>query len=509
MQQVAGLLFNGLVGLDEDARPVPELASDWEIADGGRNYRFFLRPNVRWHDGMPLTAADVKFSYEAALVRYHARTQSSLAQALEQPCTQAPAAPSCPSIQATEATAGSPATVVFRFAQPYAALLQQLTHTDGAIIPKHIWDRAGTLPTPGQPWPTGQNPVATGPFRFVSHSTSEIVFERNTEFFRPGLPYFDRVVHRAVTSPAESLRRGEVDWIWGAPGQAIPGLRADPNVRVFTGSMSAGGSTNCVLKIPINLWARGATPAQVRAGTAPPHPILSDQRVRQAVAHALNREEYVGSVLRLDGGRVANAPIHSGMPFAHAPQQFPTYDLDEARRLLGEAGWTGDTGIRSRGGAPLSIDTYGFAGVQTDLMNRMKQDLAAVGIDLRVNTIDPGAMNARYANRDYDTLVFSNCQATDPEIGVRRLYHSSAITGAPFTNGAGYRNPDVDRLFEEGARGFPADRTTAYRQAQQQIARDLPYLWLLETVSNRAWRSNCEGFMPYTGHFAETAFCRR
>jgi peptide/nickel transport system substrate-binding protein len=119
-------------------------------------------------------------------------------------------------------------------------------------------------------------------------------------------------------------------------------------------------------------------------------------------------------------------------------------------------------------------------------------------------------MSTLYQNRNYDTLVFSNCQGFDPEIGVRRLYHSSAITGAPFTNGAGYKNDAVDQAFDEAAqRVDQAERTPIYNRAATQIGRDLPYLWIVENVANRAYRSSCEGLKAYTGHFAETGFCRR
>lgn len=248
MQQAAGLLFSGLVEIDENAKPVPELASKWDVRDGGRTYEFTLVQGVRWHDGRPLTAADVKFSFEAALLRNHARTQSSVGPALAQPCTRAPAPPSCPSIEAVEASGDQPARVIFRFANPYAPLLQQLGHTEGAIIPKHVWD-GKPPPTAATPWPPGQNPIGSGPFKFVSHSPSEIVFERNPDYFRQGLPYLDRVVQRAIPTLAaqvQALTAGEVDWIWTVRGQDLPAVKGNQALRVVTGSQSGGGSSNCV-----------------------------------------------------------------------------------------------------------------------------------------------------------------------------------------------------------------------------------------------------------------------
>ena len=514
MQQAAGLLFSGLVEIDDRARPVPELATRWDVRDGGRTYEFTLAEGVKWHDGKPLTAADVKFSFEAALLRNHARTQSSIGPALAQPCAPAPSAPSCPSIEATEATGGQPAKVVFRFANPYAPLLQQLTHTDGAIIPKHVWD-GKQPPTAATPWPQGQNPIGTGPFRFVSHSASEIVFERNQDYFRKPLPYLDRVVQRAIPTPAaqvQALSAGEIDWLWNVRGQDLPGLRGNPNVRVVTGSQSAGGSTNCVLKLTLNLHQEGVPPTQVRQGTPPPHPVLGDLRIRQAIAHGLKTDEYVEKVLQNDGGRLATGPVHSAMGWAHADAPIPKFDQAEARRLLDQAGWAspGPGQPRARAGTPLVIDMYHFAGNEADLATKVQQDLSPLGIRVELRQVDPAGKNALYSNRNFDTIVVSNCQGTDPEIGVRRFYHSSAITGAPFTNGAGYKNSEVDQGFAQAVqRTGEADRGPLYKKAQEQIAKDLPYLWLLETVANRAHSTKCQGFKAYSGHFAEEAFCRR
>ncbi|MDP8976712.1 MAG: ABC transporter substrate-binding protein [Actinomycetota bacterium] len=514
MQLAAGHLFNGLVEIDDKAKPVPELATKWDVRDGGRTYEFTLAEGVKWHDGKPFTAADVKFSYEAALLRNHARTQSSIGPALAQPCAAPPAAPSCPSIEATEASGGQPAKVVFRFANPYAPMLQQLTHTDGAIIPKHVWD-GKPPPTAATPWPPGQNPVGTGAFKFVSHDASEIVFERNPDYFRTPLPYLDRMVQRVVPTPAaqvQALTAGEIDWLGNVRGQDLAGLRTNPNVKVDTGSQSAGGSTNCILKLAFNLQHEGVPPAQVRQGSAPAHPVLGDVRVRQAIASSLKLDEYPEKVLQNDGGRLATGPVHSAMAWAHADAPIPKLDPTRAGQLLDAAGWQspGAGQPRRKGGQELSIDMYHFAGNEAALGTKLQQDLAPIGVKVELRQVDPAGKNSLYSARNFDSIIVSHCQATDPEVGVRRFYHSTAITGAPFTNGAGYKSTEVDQRFDQAAQRLgEAERGPLYKQAQEQIAKDLPYLWLLETVSNRAYSTKCQGFQPYSGHFADGASCRK
>jgi peptide/nickel transport system substrate-binding protein len=287
MQQVAGLLYNGLVELDEAGKPVPELATSWDIRENGKVYEFTLREGVKWHDfatsGKYVTAADVKFSFEV-LLRNHGRASTSITPALEQPCSTGAAPLSCPSITASEASPGSPAKVTFRFANPYAPLLQQLLHTDGPIIPRHVWD-GKPPPTAATPFPDGQDPVGTGPFKFSSQNANEIVFARNPDYFKAGLPYLDRVVWRVTAAPRQDLETGAIDWIWSTTGTDLPALRENPKIAINTGTVSAGGSTNCTVKLLLNLWKEGEQPGAIRDGSAAPHRMLGDVNVRRRGGH--------------------------------------------------------------------------------------------------------------------------------------------------------------------------------------------------------------------------------
>ena len=104
---VTDQIFNGLVGLDESLSPVPELAESWSLEDEGRTYRFALRRDVTWHDGTPFTAADVKFTFEEALLKYHSRTRAALQDLVERIETP------------------DDHTVVFRLRRAYSPLLQR------------------------------------------------------------------------------------------------------------------------------------------------------------------------------------------------------------------------------------------------------------------------------------------------------------------------------------------------------------------------------------------------
>ena len=142
----AELLYNGLLGRDERGDAIPDLAESWTIEQAGAVYRFRLRNDVTWHDGTRFTSADVKYTFEEVLLKFHARTKASMGGALA-------------SIDAPDDR-----TVVFRFKQPYAPLLMQLDATEAPIIPKHVYQ--GSDP---QTYPANTQPIGTGPFRFTSY----------------------------------------------------------------------------------------------------------------------------------------------------------------------------------------------------------------------------------------------------------------------------------------------------------------------------------------------------
>ncbi len=475
------LMYNGLVGLGPNLEPVPELAESWEIEGDGAIYRFTLRDGVTWHDGTPFTSADVKFSFEEVLLEFHSRTRASLMPVLD-------------AIETPDER-----TVVFRFRQPYAPLLLQLDVTEAPIVAKHIYE--GTDP---QQNPANTAPVGTGPFKFVSYTPgAEVVMERNPDYFKEGLPYLDRVIERVIPeegSQVIALEAGEVDWIWGVPGPDQQRLEADPGVELIRTDRNPGGS-NCIMTVSFNLE----------------RPLFADPRLREAIASALDRDQFLERVL-FGQGRVAQAPISSGIPWAHAEDlALPAYDRAEAERLLDAAGWAREgNGVRTAqgvegvpDGTPLAFDFLHFP-TFTQYGELLRAQLADVGAEVTLRPLEPPVfVETVFTERDFDTNVISYCNGNDPEIGVRRMFDSSNIGTVPFSNAAAYRNPEVDRLFAEAARTLGRDeRGDVYRQIQEIVAGDLPYWWLVETSATRAHTADCTGFSPYA-QFAESAYCTR
>jgi peptide/nickel transport system substrate-binding protein len=478
----AELIYNGLLGRDERGDSVPDLAESWVIEQSGAVYRFRLRDGVTWHDGTRFTAADVKFSFDEVLLKFHARTKASMSGALA-------------GIEAPDDR-----TVIFRFKQPYAPLLQQLDATEAPIVAKHLYQ--GSDP---QTNPANASPIGTGPFKFVAYKKgAEIRLARNAAYSKRGLPYLDEIVMRVIPDPGTqvlALESGEVDFLWGVPGPHQSRLQADARFRMGQTSYHPGGS-NCIMTVSFNL----------------DRPTLKDVRVRRAIALALDRDAFLRQVL-FNEGKVATAPISSEILWAHARGlTLPSFDRAEAERLLEAIGWKKERDAtrvaRGVAGVPdgtrFTLDFLHFPAF-AKYGELMRQQLGAVGIDVTQRPLEPAVFAPTvFKDRAFDTNVISYCNGPDPEIGVRRMYHSSQIGPAPFTNAAGYRNERVDALFDHAGRTVERERRSElYRQIQEILVQELPYVWLVETPTTRAWAARCSGFKAWTGLFAEEASCKR
>ena len=476
----SALLYNGLLTLDDSLTPRPELAEKWEVEDGGARYVFHLRRDVRWHDGRPFTSADVKFTFDEVLLKFHARTRASVTPALLR-------------IDAPDDT-----TIVFQFRRPYAPLLQQLDVVEAPILPKHLF--VGTDPLRN---PANISPIGTGPFRFVSYRTgSEIRYAANRDYFG-GAPKVRDLILRIIPDASTqviSLEAGEVDWLFNVPGPDRERLARNPRVKFLYTTVSPGGS-NCLTTLGFNLdraWLR-------------------DVRVRRGITHAVNRQQFVDRVL-FGSGRVAAAPISSGIAFAHATDlQLPVYDSAQASRLLDAAGWRriGSDVRVARGAAGIADGTrfvIGFKGLpgQMNYGELLRAQLRMLGIDLRLEPLEQAVfVNAVFTARDFDMAIASYCNGMDPEIGVRRQYASSSVAPVPFSNMAGYRNATMDSLFDRAGSSLDvAERRKFYRQIQELAVRDQPYVWLVETINVRAYTTRCRGYRR-TAHFAASAECSR
>jgi peptide/nickel transport system substrate-binding protein len=456
-------IFNGLVALDDHLNPVPDLAASWSLSGDGKAYTFHLRSGVKWQDGQPFSSADVKFTFEQGLLKYHSRTKAGLTPVLAGIDTP------------------DPLTVVFHFKQPYGPLLQRLDVVEASIIPMHIYAGKDLLKDPAN-----LTPIGTGPFKFVEYVKGDhVTLERNPNYFKPGLPYLDKIIFRIIPdteTATQALEQSEVDYLESVSGADIPRLRSNSQLTLVQGFGGSGGSLCQDTLIP-NL-------------TKAP---FNNPDVRRAFYQALDRKFLLDHVY-FDQGLVSTGPISQQMTWAYSPDvtSYP-YSPASANQLLDQAGFP-----RGPDGNRFTV-TFTFASSFAQLGAAMREQLKQVGINLVLESLDfNAAVQKVFVQKNFDLGIASYCNGYDPEIGVRRLYVSTNIGPIPFSNGAGYRNPQIDQLFNQAA--ALTDRTQraqVYAAIQKTLTDDLPYFWLVDTQGYRANRSTFTGFHPANNLFED------
>lgn len=475
------LIYQGLLSLDKDLNPEPELAESFEVEEDGKVYRFALRDGVKWHDGRPFTSEDVKFTFERVLLEFHPRTRSVLRTKLE--AIETP----------------SPLSVVFRLNEPFTVFPQLLTVGDAPILPKHIFE-SGDVET----HPANLAPVGTGPFRFVSLTPeSELRLARNADYFREGLPYLDSVVYRVIpeaTTLLTALEKGEVDVILDFE-EPTPDLNRREDDRFEVVATNADAATgNCTAFLGFNL----------------DRAMFADALLRRAIAHGLDRNKMLEEI-QFGYGRPADSPINSGISWAHSDDlDYPDFDRKKAATMLDDAGWLEGPDDRRLArnvpgvdeGTPLRFEILSSRD-RAKMNESIKEQLSALGVEVVPTPVDSDLRSVRvHEQRDFDAYLTGPCQRTDPEIGLRRIIHSSGIVPIENTNGAGYKNPEVDDLMDQAAAEPDREvRADLYKRMQEILVRDMPYIWLLEGDQVNLRSRSCAGIEFDSVHLADRAYC--
>lgn len=463
---VASKIFDGLLTFDLEGKPRPQLAQSWNVSADGLTYTFHLRPGVTWHDGTPFTADDVAYSLTDVWKVFHGRGRTTFANVVE---VQTP----------------SPLTVVWKLSKPAPYLLSCLSASESTVLPKHLYEGTDVLTNPHN-----VSPVGAGPFRFVRWQRgAEIVLERNPAYWAPAEPKLDGIVVRFMpdsTASAVAIESGSVDLTSQMPLSETARLKANPSLLVQPEipSLSPGWT-----QFEFNL----------------DRPFLQDVRVRQAFAHAIDRDFIAKSII--GSAEAADSPVPLELADFHAPDlpRYP-FDLDRANALLDQAGLArGKDGVRLR----LHLD-FASSIVNTRISSYIRSTLSKAGVDLTPRPQDQGEyINRVYSRREFDTCMTGSGAGRDPAVGVQRYYWSKNFKrGVAFSNGAHYANPQVDRLLEAAQVEIdPAKRRDLYNRFQQIAMTELPYLPLAWThilvASNRRVKNLLADLGGLNGNFAK------
>jgi len=432
--EIDGFVFNGLIKYDRNLQGfVGELAESWKVKEGPEpEITFSLRKGVLWHDGKEFTAEDVKFTYDKIMDEKTNTVRRSDYELVK------------------KAEVLDPYTFKVTYRQPFSP---GLSTWGMGMLPKHLLENQDINTTP-----FNRRPIGTGPFRFAEWVTDErITVEANPKYFE-GKPYLDRIIYRIIPDPSltemELLTRGiDAYSVWPFEFQR---MKEVPFLNVYT--QPSLGYTY----IGYNLK----------------NPLFQDKRVRRALTYAINREEIVQYVL-YGLGVVANGPFPPQFWYSNPNVKPLPYDPAKARQLLADVGWKANSdGILEKNGKPFSFKLITNSGNETrrDVGVLVQRALREIGIDVKFEFYEWSVFLKNFINvKAFDACILGWSLSPDPD--AYQIWHSSQIEKG--FNFVSYRNPEVDRLWEEGRREYDIEkRKAAYWRINELMAEDQPYTFL-------------------------------
>jgi peptide/nickel transport system substrate-binding protein len=450
-------ILEPLVIFDEKLQIKPVLAASYDQV-GPTRIRFKLKPGIKFHDGTPLNAAAVRFTFERAFKGTPPGRWASLAGPI------------------VGAEVVDDLTVDIVTSEPYGPTIRSLAMVYAGIVSPAAVQKMGA--------DFMRAPVGTGPYKFVEWKTNtHVIMERNADYWGEKAP-LDRVVFKVV--PEESarmiaLQTGDADMVMLPAPSSLPPLRRDakftihevPGVRVVGLDMHAG---------------------------LPP---FDDVRVRQAVFHAIDRKAILDNIL--EGAAVAAKGIMSPGVFGARDLQLDgVYPFDRARAkaLLAQAGWTpGSDGVLQKGGQRLALSYLTSRGrflKDYEITEAVQAMLREVGIETKIETGEWAAVFTKLRSDPFPHHLYTSSWLTvnlDADATLRARYHSKQTPPTGWNNFR-YANPKVDTLVEQARRSVnQAEREKLYGEAQDIIVKEMVQIPIYNTRETIVTRAYVKGFV--------------
>jgi peptide/nickel transport system substrate-binding protein len=450
------MLFTPLVQFDDKLQARPYLAERWDLADTA--VTFHLRHDVRWHDGRPVTAEDVKFTFDLA----------------KNPEAGSGLVGSVYLTQVSSATVVDSFTVRFGFAAPHADALEDFWWSP---VPKHLLESVPLTALAQAPY--NRRPIGSGPFKFVEwRQGNSLTLEANPDFPAGlgGRPALDRIVFRVIPEPTTlvtELLNGTADVI---------AYTLLPDQAAQVRSQEAQG-------FKLNHYPGREFYYIGWNNTREP---FNDPAVRRALGMAIDKGRMIQGLLR-GFGQPAHGVIPPYSPMHTDVAADDPFDVAAARSALAAAGWrdgNGD-GILEKNGRPLRfiLLTNSENRLRQDVQAFVQQQLRAVGADAQLRTIEFQTMLQQHKARDYDAIITSWVLDTfrvDPVA----LFACSEARRTGTANRAGYCNPEVDQLMERGTRETdPVQAKPVWADFSRAILRDQP-------ITTLFWMEDMAGVGP-------------
>ena len=427
-------IFNNLVVFDQHVAQdslnsiVPDLATEWSWNEDGTQLTFRLRQGVKWHDGQPFTARDVKCTWDLLLdkgsekLRINPRKSSYY--------------------NLLEVTANSDYEVTFYLKRPQPAFLMLLASGFSVIYPCHV--------APGQ---MRQHPIGTGPFKFVSFKPNEsITVTRNLDYWKPGRPYLDGIQHTIIPDPATAV----LAFVAGKVDMTTPYALTVPLINDIK---SQAPEAIC------EVTPRGGVNRHLLVNRDKPP--FDNPDLRRAMALSIDRQAFIDIISQGEGqiGGILQPPPEGlwGMP----PDQIaklPGYDPDvhknreEARRIMEKLGYGPDKSLQIK---VTSQDWPIYRDPAVLLIDQLKH----IFIDGELQLIDRTQYYPKIVRKDYAVALNLQTSGPDPDPVLQLFYGCGSSL-----NWSGYCNPEIDSLIDRQSREADPDRR---KQVLWEIERKL------------------------------------
>jgi peptide/nickel transport system substrate-binding protein len=435
-ERMRQLIFNGLTRKNENFDPIPELAESFESAADFKSFTFKLRQGVKFHNDQPLSALDVKYTFDTMLAAGFTSQKK-----VEFTREVAPGKPLLAGIEVVD-----PHTVVFRCNEPCPGLPNQIVPV--GIIPEGTTDQQA------------KKPIGTGPFKFESFTEDqEVVLAANAQYFggAPGIAKLRVKIIPDNSTRESELRKGSVDLAINADFDPITveGLQKTEGLKV---EMIDG--TN-LTHLGVNLL----------------DPILKDQRIRQALSFAIDREAIIRDILR---GQAK--PAHSILPvsqWAYEPNVTAYgYDAERAKQLLDQAGRPEKDGQRLK--LTLKTSTVSIAKKTAE---SLQAQFARIGVKLEIQTLERQKLTQDMTDGNYQLYLNTSVGGNQSTDIFAFMYGSKSIPPNG-QNRMRYSNPAVDKLLAESTLATQDRRKQIFSEIQKTLSNDLPqiYLWYPATI---------------------------
>jgi len=439
-------MFESLYTVSADGKSVkPWLATGYDLSDDKLTYTFHLREGVKFHNGQPMTSADVKFSIDKA--RDPKTGWGFIDVAIK-------------SVEAPD-----PNTVVIKTKYPWAPLVADIALFNNAILPK---DYAGMSQKDFY-----ANPIGTGPFKW-DHWThgKEIKLVKNPDYWQKGKPYLDSVTWTTVPTDATrelQLKGGQAQIDEFPPFSTIDTLKQTPGI-----TMNLFPSTRTDY-LPMNFKAKP----------------FDDVHVRRAISYAIDRQAMIDSVL-FGYATPANSFMPPQVPYYDKNSPGLQFDLDKAKEEMAQSSVPN--------GFSFELSVGSGDDTQTQIAQILQESLKQIGIDLKIRKVDPSVQFQQQQEYDYEmTFAYWTMDIADPDELVSFAVDNKTA-GSFFTD---YNDPQqIEWTHQAQATFDTGQRQELYTQIQKKAAEDAFMVFLYYSPYRYATTDKVQGFQVYpTGNY--------